>query len=72
MSKSNVMRNKILVVFANGDSKVYKNRSDVYKDLGVGWADMQKLLATGKAYSPKYPRRRELVGMTMDYAIEQN
>lgn len=67
----NIVKNKILVVFANGESRVYKNRSEAYRELGVDWAELSYLIATGKAYNPRWTKRKDVVGMTVDYAQDQ-
>lgn len=70
--KSNIVKNKILVVFANGESRVYKNQSEAYRELGIDWAELNHLIATGSAYEPRRTKREDIIGMTVDYAIEQN
>lgn len=59
----------VIVVFGNGESAKYPTKSTAVRELGLDTAVFDRLLNTGEAYNPKQVRRKENVGLTVDYEL---
>lgn len=61
----------IIVTMADGKVREYRNKSAMLKELGIPFAEVDRLLRTGETYRSMYRRRRHLNGLTIDYKLTE-